>query len=119
MKEEFKVFCKNLAFEGKLIGAETTDGLKGNANWNSLRDETKAALKNVFPELNPGDYLWLALGEQDKAVRAKERQRERERKKQERVGKRKEKEEALKMRLKERVSLQNASLSLKFFLFVS
>lgn len=68
LKEDFKATCKNFSFEGKLIGLETTDDLQGNANWNSLRSETKVQLKTRFA-LNPGDYLWLALGDKDKAVR--------------------------------------------------
>lgn len=68
MKEDFKVTCKNFSFEGKLIGVETTDDLKGNGNWNSLRSETKEELKRLLA-LNPGDYLWLAFGDKAKAVR--------------------------------------------------
>lgn len=67
LKEDFKQTCKMMAFDGKLLGVETSDGLKGNTNWNSLSSETRDRLCRVL-ELRPGDYLWLAFGDRDKAV---------------------------------------------------
>ena len=59
--------CKTLAFDGKLIGAETTDGLTGNQHWNLMRNDTKDALRKLL-DCKPGDYVWLAFGERQKAV---------------------------------------------------
>lgn len=62
------MICKTLSFNGKLIGAEATDGLVGNDNWNSLADEAKEALRKRL-HLSAGDYLWLVFGEREIAVR--------------------------------------------------
>lgn len=67
MRKEFRNFCKTISFDGKLIGVETTDDLEGNDNWNRLQLETREQITGIL-ELNQGDYLWLAVGDDVKTV---------------------------------------------------
>lgn len=67
LRREFRNYCKDMAFDGKLIGVETTDNLEGNDNWNRLELETREQIQGTL-ELSQGDYLWLAIGDDDKTV---------------------------------------------------
>ena len=53
-----------MTYEGKLFGVETTEDLEGNNIWNRLHVETKNQLIQKL-SLNDGDYLWLAIGDDD------------------------------------------------------
>ena len=67
LRKQFKLFCEQISFDGKLIGVETTDNLEGNDNWNRLSIETREQIEAVV-ESGPGDYIWLAVGDDEKTV---------------------------------------------------
>lgn len=64
LRKNFKTICKEMSYEGKLFGVETTEDLEGNNIWNRLHVETKNQLVHKL-SLNEGDYLWLAIGNDD------------------------------------------------------
>jgi len=64
LRKDFKRICREMSYEGKLFGVETTEDLEGNNIWNRLHVETKNQLLQRLA-LNDGDYLWLAIGEDD------------------------------------------------------
>jgi len=64
LRKEFQKFCKETSFEGKLVGLETSEDLDGNDKWNRLHVETRSQILMSLG-LTEGDYLWLAIGEDD------------------------------------------------------
>lgn len=67
LRKEFKILCKSMKFDGKLVGLETTEDLEGNENWNRLEPLTRDTIMSSLG-LNQGDYLWLAFSQNVKSM---------------------------------------------------